>query len=97
MAATVLRLRCIVGCFHCVVFPVNSFDQFGVELGKKLADQVRKQMVASRAEKGKAKIDAQFNPSTAALLNRYFTAKGVVACFSRWDSRSGRHQCCGEL
>jgi hypothetical protein len=46
-----------------------------VELGKKLADQVRKQMVASRAKDGKAAIDKQFNPSTAALLNRYFTAK----------------------
>ena len=64
-----------VRLFVFVCADINSFDQFGVELGKKLADQVRKQMVASRAKDGKAAIDKQFNPSTAALLNRYFTAK----------------------
>jgi len=57
------------------VYSINSFDQWGVELGKKLADQVRKQMVLSRSKDGKAAIDKQFNPSTQALLNRYFTAK----------------------
>ncbi len=56
------------------VWDINSFDQYGVELGKKLADEVRKQMVTSRAATN-AKIDPKFNPSTAALLNRYFTAK----------------------
>lgn len=47
----------------------------GVELGKKLADKVRSQMVASRSADGKAPINKEFNPSTTSLLNRYFTAK----------------------
>jgi hypothetical protein len=76
LTQALISLRC---CFcssvRVVCADINSFDQFGVELGKKLADQVRKQMVASRAKDGKAAIDKQFNPSTAALLNRYFTAK----------------------
>lgn len=56
------------------VWGVNSFDQYGVELGKKLADKVRSQMVASRAagaEGAKAEVNG-FNPSTANLLSRYF-------------------------
>lgn len=56
------------------VWQINSFDQFGVELGKKLADKVRAQMIASRAANGQAEIK-NFNPSTTALLNRYFQAK----------------------
>jgi glucose-6-phosphate isomerase len=58
------------------VWNINSFDQFGVELGKKLADKVRTQMVASRsAADGQAAISREFNPSTTSLLNRYFSAK----------------------
>ena len=57
------------------VWNINSFDQFGVELGKKLADKVRTQMVASRSADGKAAISKEFNPSTTSLLNRYFSAK----------------------
>ena len=50
------------------VWNIDSFDQWGVELGKKLADKVRKQLVASR-KKGE---DVQgFNPSTQHLLSRY--------------------------
>jgi glucose-6-phosphate isomerase len=51
------------------VWGLNSFDQWGVELGKVLAKQVRGQLAASRG-KGKAKV-AGFNPSTTALLGRY--------------------------
>jgi len=53
------------------VWNINSFDQFGVELGKKLADAVRKQMVATRKKGEQIK---GFNPSTVALLNRYLSA-----------------------
>jgi glucose-6-phosphate isomerase len=60
------------------VWNINSFDQFGVELGKKLADKVRTQMVASRSAEGKAEIKG-FNPSTASLLQRYFAAKALAA------------------
>ena len=50
------------------IWGINSFDQWGVELGKVLAKQVRGQLAASRD--GGAKI-AGFNPSTTALLKRY--------------------------
>ena len=51
------------------VWNIDSFDQWGVELGKKLADKVRKQLVASR-KKGEGVQG--FNPSTNHLLSRYF-------------------------
>ena len=55
------------------IWGINSFDQWGVELGKVLAKQVRSQLAAGRGGKGSksaAKI-AGFNPSTTALLKRY--------------------------
>ena len=48
------------------IWGVNSFDQWGVELGKVLAKQVRTQLALGP----KAKISG-FNPSTTALLKRY--------------------------
>ena len=50
------------------VWGINSFDQFGVELGKKLADKVRKQLQASRKKGDEVK---GFNPSTSALITRF--------------------------
>lgn len=50
------------------VWGLNSFDQWGVELGKVLAKQVRAQLGRSRKES--AAVEG-FNPSTTALLNRY--------------------------
>ena len=62
------------------VWNIDSFDQWGVELGKKLADKVRKQLVASR-KKGE---DVQgFNPSTQQLLSRYV---GKQSKLLRWWS-----------
>ena len=54
------------------VWGINSFDQWGVELGKALAGNVRKQLQAVRAD-GAAPIKG-FNASTAALLAKYVTA-----------------------
>ena len=51
------------------IWGINSFDQWGVELGKVLAKQVRTQLAASR--KGKKVAIAGFNPATTALLKRY--------------------------
>lgn len=51
------------------VWGINSFDQWGVELGKALAGGVRKQLSASRADAG-APVTG-FNPSTTAMLARY--------------------------
>ena len=52
---------------------INSFDQWGVELGKALAGNVRKQLQAKRADAA-APITG-FNPSTSNLLNKYLSAK----------------------
>ncbi len=48
---------------------INSFDQWGVELGKVLATEVRKQLVTLRASDDAA--PRNFNSSTTALLSRY--------------------------
>jgi glucose-6-phosphate isomerase len=50
------------------IWGINSFDQWGVELGKVLAKQVRSQLARSR--KDGSPIEG-FNPSTAALLKKY--------------------------
>ena len=54
------------------VWGVNSFDQWGVELGKALAKQCRSQLQASR-ESGSAVIG--FNPSTTRMLREYLAKK----------------------
>ncbi|THG09213.1 hypothetical protein TEA_027399 [Camellia sinensis var. sinensis] len=50
------------------IWGINSFDQWGVELGKSLASQVRKQLHASRK---KGEPVEGFNFSTTTMLNRY--------------------------
>jgi len=52
------------------IWGINSFDQWGVELGKVLAKQVRSQLHDSRTLTGNVEIKG-FNPSTTALLKRY--------------------------
>lgn len=47
---------------------INSFDQWGVELGKALAGNVRKQLQTARSSQAPI---AGFNPSTTALLQKY--------------------------
>ncbi|PXF43104.1 Glucose-6-phosphate isomerase, cytosolic [Gracilariopsis chorda] len=49
------------------IWGINSFDQWGVELGKVLAKGVRKQLQMSR----KGASVSGFNPSTSALLKKY--------------------------
>ncbi|GMH77466.1 hypothetical protein TrRE_jg9337, partial [Triparma retinervis] len=50
------------------IWGINSFDQWGVELGKALAGQVRNQIVESR---GKGAQVAGFNQSTTMMLESY--------------------------
>ncbi|CAA3019816.1 glucose-6-phosphate isomerase, cytosolic [Olea europaea subsp. europaea] len=57
------------------VWGINSFDQWGVELGKSLATQVRKQLHVSR-KKGKP-VEA-FNFSTTTMLTRYLQESADV-------------------
>ena len=47
------------------IWGINSFDQWGVELGKVLAKQVRTQLAAKQPDL------SGFNPSTRALLRAY--------------------------
>lgn len=53
------------------IWDINSFDQWGVELGKQLAKQVRHQLAASRNDAAPVQ---GFNPSTERLLKNYLGA-----------------------
>ncbi|CAH9117279.1 unnamed protein product [Cuscuta europaea] len=57
------------------VWGINSFDQWGVELGKSLATQVRKQLNASR--KNGEPIEG-FNFSTKTMLSKYLEASSYI-------------------
>lgn len=57
------------------IWDINSFDQFGVELGKVLATKVRKQLNQSRYH---GKSVNGFNKSTQKLIERYLY--GSVGC-----------------
>ncbi|XP_022894552.1 glucose-6-phosphate isomerase, cytosolic 2B isoform X3 [Olea europaea var. sylvestris] len=57
------------------VWGINSFDQWGVELGKSLATQVRKQLHASRK---KGEPVEGFNFSTTTMLTRYLQESADV-------------------
>lgn len=57
------------------IWGINSFDQWGVELGKSLATQVRKQLNASRT---KGEPIQGFNFSTTTLITRYLHASADV-------------------
>ncbi|GAV66330.1 PGI domain-containing protein [Cephalotus follicularis] len=54
---------------------INSFDQWGVELGKVLASQVREQLHAFRT---KGEPVQGFNFSTATMLTRYLEASSGI-------------------
>jgi len=51
------------------IWGINSFDQWGVELGKVLAKEVRT-VLAAKSD-GSADLLNKFNPSTRNMLN-YF-------------------------
>lgn len=57
------------------VWGINSFDQWGVELGKSLATQVRKQLNASRTNGEAVK---GFNFSTTTVLTKYLQESSDV-------------------
>lgn len=60
------------------IWGLNSFDQWGVELGKVLASQVRTSMNEKRTKGEKVSEKDGFNPSTTALLNRYLEGKAQL-------------------
>lgn len=61
------------------VWGINSFDQWGVQLGKVLADRVRGEVAAARAGAGEVGAASGFNGSTRRLLNRFLQAPLAAA------------------
>ena len=52
------------------IWEINSFDQWGVELGKKLAIDIRKKLITARTDPNQAPVRAA-NPATSRILNYY--------------------------
>ncbi|KAL4426849.1 hypothetical protein ABPG77_006635 [Micractinium sp. CCAP 211/92] len=57
------------------VWGINSFDQWGVELGKVLANNVRAKLAEARAANRPLSTADGFSSSTVRLLNRFLEAK----------------------
>jgi len=57
------------------VWNINSFDQWGVELGKVLASRVRQMINASRNKHRFVNNSDGFNYSTTRLLNKYLQVR----------------------
>mmetsp|Transcript_3970 Transcript_3970/g.10396 ORF Transcript_3970/g.10396 Transcript_3970/m.10396 type:complete len:820 (+) Transcript_3970:304-2763(+) len=64
------------------IWDINSFDQWGVELGKKLANDVKSQLVEARknSEDGNHVIKAS-NPASSRILNYYVNNSQTNNCF----------------
>jgi len=60
------------------VWGLNSFDQWGVELGKVLASKVRVSMSQKRTTGELEGSSDGFNSSTTAMLNRYLKGKAQL-------------------
>ncbi len=60
---------------------INSFDQWGVELGKVLASKVRTMIHTSRTRNRKVTLSDGFNYSTTRIMNKYLEGKTQVRGF----------------
>jgi glucose-6-phosphate isomerase len=65
------------------IWDINSFDQWGVELGKKLASDVKDHLLEYRKTGDKIEAD---NPATSRLLNYYVENSNQAPCEHLWDS-----------
>lgn len=69
------------------VWDLNAYDQWGVELGKVLATEVRNKMYAARTKSRKININDGFNPSTRKMINRFVSLfksiRSVLTCTSQ--------------
>jgi glucose-6-phosphate isomerase len=70
------------------VWNINSFDQWGVELGKVLASRVRQMINQSRNKHRFVNNSDGFNYSTTRLLNKYLQVR-VCCCYCavRWTAQ----------
>lgn len=66
------------------IWDINSFDQYGVELGKKLAIEVRDHLKEARKVDGKQEVDAG-SPATSRILN-YYIQNSKNSVFNESDS-----------
>jgi glucose-6-phosphate isomerase len=57
------------------IWGINSFDQWGVELGKVLASKVRSTIQQSRTKNRTVAITDGFNYSTTRMMNKYLEGK----------------------
>ena len=65
------------------IWDINSFDQWGVELGKKLANDVKNHLLDARNNGEKIQAD---NPATSRLLNYYVENSKQLPCEDLWDA-----------
>jgi len=61
--------------FQGFIWGINSFDQWGVELGKVLASKVRNLMNMSRTKSRVILPSDGLNYSTARMINKYLEGK----------------------
>lgn len=57
------------------IWGINSFDQWGVELGKVLASKVRVSINKSRTSMKRINPNEGYNSSTRRMMNRYLEGK----------------------
>ena len=65
------------------IWDINSFDQWGVELGKKLACDVKDRLLEARTSGKPVEAD---NPATSRLLRYYVENSRQKPCEDLWDS-----------
>jgi len=62
------------------IWDINSFDQWGVELGKQLADDVKSQLIDAR-KSGEDNVIKASNPASSRILNYYVNNSPNNSCF----------------
>lgn len=62
------------------IWGINSFDQWGVELGKVLASKVRATVNNCRTKNRRVQPADGFNIATTRLLNRYASQRHCCMC-----------------
>ena len=65
---------------------INSFDQWGVALGKKLAVDVKKHIMSRRAN-SETSVEIKNNPATSRILNYHILSR-VLAVLTRYATTS---------
>lgn len=68
------------------IWGINSFDQWGVELGKTLASRVRSKIHACRTKGKSLTAKDGFNASTTNMINRYLEGKSQLIYPDPYDT-----------